>query len=133
MPSGGTSSASSATLTASPQSAAGALRIVTCARPAIATSTRNSPYSAQPSATHGSASWAAKNFGVGEQPHQPAPEQHQAGDDQAGEQHVVGRDAGVDARRLRVVDSIEYASGGHAYWNARTVKTTIPASLTESE
>ena len=62
MPSGGTSSASSATLTASPHSAAGALRIVTCARPAIVTSTRNRPYSAQPSATHGSASWAPKNL-----------------------------------------------------------------------
>ena len=51
-------------MTASPHSAAGALRTVTWARAAIATSTRKRPYSAQPSATHGSASWAAKNSGA---------------------------------------------------------------------
>ena len=54
-PTAGTSASSSTTLTARPAAAAGRLREVTRARPAIATNTRYSPYSAQPSASHGSA------------------------------------------------------------------------------
>ena len=42
-------------LAASPASAAGKLRVVTLARPAITRNTTHSPYSAQPSATQGSA------------------------------------------------------------------------------
>src|SRR5919108_227880 len=64
IPSGPTSTTSPRTLTARPAAAAGNVRVVTFARPAIVTNTRNSPYSAQPSATHGSASWAAKNDGA---------------------------------------------------------------------
>ena len=39
--------------------------------------------------------------GRGEQPHDPAPEQRDAGDDQAGAEHVVGGDERVDARPPR--------------------------------
>ena len=55
IPSGGTSTSSSTTLAASPAIAAGKLRVVTWARPAMTRNTTHSPYMAQPSATHGNA------------------------------------------------------------------------------
>ena len=58
IPSGGTSTTSSTTFAARPASAAGKLRVVTFARPAITRNTTHSPYIAQPSATHGSALYA---------------------------------------------------------------------------
>ncbi len=64
IPSGSTSAISTTTLTMTPASAAGKLRVVTPARPPIVTSTRNRPYIAQPSATHGSASCASKYSGA---------------------------------------------------------------------
>ena len=44
---------------------AGKLRFITPALPAITISTGYSPYSAQPSASHGSALYAPKNSGLG--------------------------------------------------------------------
>jgi len=64
IPSGGTSTSSSTKFTASPATEAGKLRVVTLARPAITTNTRKRPYSAQPSATHGSAACAPKKLGA---------------------------------------------------------------------
>ena len=58
IPSGGTSVTSITTLATRPASAAGKFRVVTLARPAITRNTTHRPYSAHPSATHGSALYA---------------------------------------------------------------------------
>src|SRR5215211_1665451 len=132
MPSASTSTMSVTTLTTSPAAAAGKTRVVTFARPAIVTKTRNSPYSAQPSATQGNASCAAKNSSSAssrttQRPSSVTP---------ATTSPVVTTYAEVTVaytRRASPSSAIEYASGGQASWKPRTATITTVASFTATE
>src|SRR5919205_3456042 len=129
IPSGPTSATSAPTFTASPAAAAGKLRVVTFARPAIVTNTRNSPYSAHPSATHGSASCAEKNSGAARRRTSQRPSSVIA----ATTQPVTSTYAVVTnaySRRASSSSRTEYANGGHAAWKPRTATITTVDSLT---
>src|SRR3954469_6471616 len=132
IPSGPTRTTSATTFTARPAAAAGNVRVVTFARPAIDTNTRNSPYSAQPSATHGSASCAGKNASAASRRTTQRPSSVRP----ATTSPVLTTYAVVTSaysRPASVSSAIEYASGGHASWKPRTATMTTVASFTATE
>src|SRR3954466_8930531 len=129
IPRGPTRTTRPTTLTASPAMAAGNVRVVTFARPAMVTNTTNSPYSAQPSATHGSASYASKNDGAASSrtTHRPSSVKPATTSPVTSTYAVV---TSAYTRRASVSSVSEYASGGHASWNPRTATITAVASFT---